>query len=98
MSEQTQALPGQTPSPSVGESGDLVGHLEERVTRLVERFRASQGTISELQAELGEREREVSELRDKLSALGKSRSAALERLEGAIAEVDRLEKGKVASA
>jgi chromosome segregation ATPase len=98
MSEQTQALPGQAPSLSVSEDGDLVAHLEERVTRLVERYRASQGTIEDLEAAIRAREREVIALNEKISALGRSRTAALERLEGAIAEVDRLERGRTASA
>jgi chromosome segregation ATPase len=82
----------------LSEDGDLLAHLEERVTRLVERYRTSQGTIEELEAALREREREVIALNEKLSALGRSRTAALERLEGAIAEVDRLERGRTASA
>jgi chromosome segregation ATPase len=82
----------------LSEDGDLLAHLEERVTRLVERYRTSQGTIEELEAALREREREVIALNEKLSALGKSRTAALQRLEGAIAEVDRLERGRTASA
>ena len=98
MSEQTQALPGQTPSLPLSEDGDLLAHLEERVTRLVERYRTSQGTIEELEAALRERDREVIALNEKLSALGRLRTAALERLEGAIAEVDRLERGRTASA
>jgi chromosome segregation ATPase len=98
MSEQTQVLPGQMPPLSVGEGGDLVAHLEERVTRLVERYRASQGTIEQLKAKLRERERKLAELNEKVYALDQLRSAALERLEGAIAQVDRLEKGGMASA
>jgi chromosome segregation ATPase len=98
MSEQTHALPGPTPPLSAGEGGDLVAHLEERVTRLVERYRASQGTIEELRATLREWERKVAELTEKVDALDQSRSAALERLEGVIAQVDRLEKGGTASA
>jgi TolA-binding protein len=98
MSEQTHALPGRMPSLLAEENGDLMAHLEERVTRLVERHRESQAAIERLKEKLRDRERKVSELGERVSALGKSRSLAVQRLEGVIARVQELEKGGAASA
>jgi chromosome segregation ATPase len=98
MSEQTQGLPGPASSLPIGESGELMAHLEERVTRLVERYRQAQTTSEQLKAKLRDRDGELQELRRKLQTLGQSRRVALKRLQGVIARVDRLEKGRDASA
>ncbi len=70
---------------------DLVGLLEEKVARLVERHRDARKTIEDLRGQLKDREKRIGELTDRVYTLGRVRDDARKRLDTLIAEVDRME-------
>ena len=70
---------------------DLVGLLEEKVARLVERHREARKTIQDMRVQLKEREQRIGELTDRVYTLGRVRDDARKRLEALIAQIDRLE-------
>ncbi len=70
---------------------DLVGLLEGKVARLVERYRDARKTIEDLRGQLKDREQRIGELTDRVYTLGRVRDVARKRLDTLIAEVDRME-------
>lgn len=70
---------------------DLVGLLEERVARLVERHRDARKTIQDMRGQLKDREQRIGELTDRIYTLGRVRDDARKRLEALIAQIDRME-------
>ena len=83
------------PSRSSGGSppeGDLLGLLTTRVESLVERFRAAQQRIKDLDAKLAERERFIGELKQAQEASKRRRRDVRKRIDRLIAQVERLER------
>lgn len=69
---------------------DLVGVLEERVHRLVERQRATQRAVSEAREAVATRDRRIVELDAKLAASERARAELVRRIDDLLADVDRL--------
>ncbi|MFQ5698517.1 MAG: hypothetical protein ACE5IL_09575 [Myxococcota bacterium] len=75
-----------------------MSRLESSVTRLVERYRDARQTVQQLQVQVGERDRRIAELNERVYALSKTRGVALKRLEGVISAVEQLERRGAAEA
>lgn len=96
MSEQLGVLQARAAATEQGE--DPVGRLESSVTRLVDRYREARRTVQQLQVQVGERDRRITELNERVYALSKTRGVALKRLERVITVVERLEQRGAAEA
>ncbi len=94
MSEQPGQLQPSRSSNAAIPEGDLLGVLATRVESLVERFRAAQRRIAELDAQLAERGRGIAELTRAQEASKRRRSDARKRIERLLAQVERLEQGE----
>lgn len=96
MSEQLGA--SQARAAAMEQREDPMSRLESSVTRLVERYRDARQTVQQLQVQVGERDRRIAELNERVYALSKTRGVALKRLEGVISAVEQLERRGAAEA
>jgi hypothetical protein len=69
---------------------DPISELGERVQWLVERHRSTRRAVDELSGALGERDRRIVELDAKLAGFERLRGELLDRIDGLVAEIDRL--------
>ncbi len=94
MAETAVPLPGAPAAPPVRLEGDLIEVLATRVEALVERQRAAQVEVERLRAQLDERERRIRELERGAEAARRMRSEVGQRLDGLIANVERLQRAR----
>ncbi len=93
MTEHAEHL---QPSPDARaeiSDADLIGVLAARVESLVERFRAAQIRIEELDEQLAERDRWIRELTQKQEGSERCRKDIRKRVDRLIEQVERLERG-----
>ncbi len=79
------------------DGADLFFRLEEHLQRLLERHRESRSTIGELQNTLSDRDRQINLLEQQLKESDQLRTQVAARLDGLIAEIDRMRTSPEAS-
>ena len=79
------------------DGGDLFLRLEEHLQLLLERHRESSSTIAELQGSLSDRDRQINALEQQLKESEQLRTQVAARLDGLIAEIDRMGSASEAS-
>ena len=92
MTESAEHLQPSRGSGGSPPGGDLIGLLTTRVESLVERFRAAQQRIRDLDAKLAERDRCIGELKQAQEASKRRRRDVRKRIDRLIAQVGRLER------
>ena len=93
MTEHAEHLQPSRDSGAGTSDADLIGVLATRVESLVERFRAAQIRIEELDEQLAERDRWIRELTQKQEVAARRRKDARKRVDRLIEQVERLERG-----
>ncbi len=93
MTEHAEHLQPSRDSGAAISDGDLIGVLGTRVEALVERFRAAQIRIEELDEQLAERDRWIRELTQKQEGSERRRKDIRKRVDRLIEQVERLERG-----
>ncbi len=93
MTEHAEHLQPSRDSGAGISDGDLIGVLATRVESLVERFRAAQIRIEELDEQLAERDRWIRELTQKQEGSERRRKDIRKRVDRLIVQVERLERG-----
>jgi chromosome segregation ATPase len=85
--------PSRIPSEAIPK-GDLLEVLTFRVESLVERHRKVRQEIEELSARLAEREKRIRELEKGMESAKRLRRDVGKRIDGLIAQVERLERAQ----
>lgn len=92
MTQPSEALASSGRARSDPASADLLGVLEQRLERLVDRYREGRRTVQELRGLLKERDKRIGELNDKVYALARLRTDARKHVDRLLGELERLER------